>query len=76
MTNTNLLKSIMVAAGDEYYTTKLAEILDISQPTANNKLNGKIPFSQTEITVLATHYHMSRDQVIEVFIDAVIPTSN
>jgi len=67
MTNTNLLKSKMVAVGDDKYTKKLAELLDITEPNANDKLNGKRPFIQTEIETLALHYEMSDTDVCDIW---------
>lgn len=69
MTNTNLLKSKMVAAGDEYYTNKLADILGVSQPTANNKLNNKIPFTQDEIIEIAVHYKWDNETIGQIFMN-------
>lgn len=69
MTNTNLLKSKMVAAGDEHYTNKLTEILNVSQPTANNKLNDKIPFTQDEIIKLAVYYHWDNETIGQIFMN-------
>jgi cell division ATPase FtsA len=69
MTNTNLLKSKMIAAGDERYTDKIAEILNVSKPTANNKLNDKIPFAQNEIIELALYYKMDSNDIVNIFLD-------
>lgn len=68
MTNTNLLKSKMVAVGDDHYTDRIAEILNISKPTANNKLNNKIPFTQDEIIELAVYYHWTNEDIGNIFL--------
>ena len=67
MTNTNLLKSVMIAVGDDHYTDKLAEILGISKATANAKLNGKIQFTQSEIIKIAVHYNMNNNTLCGIF---------
>ena len=67
MTNTNLLKSKMVAVGDGAYTKKIAELLGITEPSANDKLNGKRPFTQPEIEKLALHYEMSDTDVCDIW---------
>ena len=69
MTNTNLLKSVMIANGDDHYTDKIAEILNVSKPTANNKLNNKIPFTQDEIIELVIYYKMDANTLISIFLD-------
>lgn len=69
MTNTNLLKSKMIAAGDERYTDKIAEILNVSKPTANNKLNDKIPFAQNEIIELAVYYKWDNETIGQIFMN-------
>ena len=69
MTNTNLLKSKMVAAGDDHYTDKIAEILHVTYPTANVKLNDKMPFTQREIIELAVHYGWSNEEIGQIFMN-------
>lgn len=68
MTNTNLLKSKMIAAGHENFVADLAELLCISRTTASEKLHGKKPFSQCEITKISKEYGLSADDVIHIFI--------
>lgn len=67
MTNTNLLKSKMVAAGDDDYVAVLARILEISRPTASKKLNGQAPFSQEDIMIIIARYDLDSNEVMEVF---------
>lgn len=69
MTNTNLLKSKMVVVGDENYVDKIMEILNVSRPTASNKLNNKIPFTQDEIIALAAYYKWDHDTICQIFIN-------
>ena len=68
MTNTNLLKSKMIAAGDENFVQCLSDVLGCSRTTASKKLNGELPFSQTEITKLAKRYSFSGDDIKNIFI--------
>lgn len=69
MTNTNLLKSAMVANGDTAFVDVLAQTLHISRPTASGKLNNKIPFTQEEIIELFVKYKMDQNQLINIFMD-------
>ena len=68
MTNTNLLKSTMVAAGDENFVQRLTEILGCSRTTASYKLNGKISFTQDEITKLTRQYKLTGEDIINIFV--------
>ena len=67
MTNVNLLKSKMVAAGDTDYINKLATLLDVSRTTASKKLNGEKSFTQQEIAVIAAKYNLSAEDIKEIF---------
>lgn len=67
MINSNLLKSIMMAQGDEHAVKKLMEILDLSQPTVSTRLSGKTSFTAREISKIAVHYQMTGEQIKEVF---------
>ena len=69
MTNTNLLKSKMIAAGDSAFVDILAQTLHISRPTASGKLNDKIPFTQDEIIELVVKYHMDNNDLSAIFMD-------
>lgn len=68
MTNTNLLKARMVEHGDGDCVAKLSKILSVSRTTASNKLNGKSPFDQTEITIIATIYALSDEDIRKIFV--------
>ena len=70
MTNTNLLKSKMIAVGDENYVEALSSILNISRTTASKKLNGKISFNQLEIAILTKRYDLCAEDIKEIFIGA------
>lgn len=67
MTNTNLLKSKMVARGDEDCVAKLAELLGISRTTASKKLNGLLPFNQNDIALIANKYNLSAEEIKLIF---------
>lgn len=68
MTNTNLLKSKMVAAGDENFVQCLADLLKCSRTTASKKLNSELDFDQTDIGIIADRYNLSGDEIKEIFI--------
>lgn len=72
MTNTNLLKSKMVADGDEACVKELAILLEISRPTASGKLNGKIQFTQRDIAKIVKKYVLTAEDVFDIFIKEAI----
>lgn len=69
MTKTNLLKSKMIAVGDENYVESLMKLLDISRGTASKKLNGHYPFNQLEIFLIKNRYHLSDNDIREIFFE-------
>ena len=72
MTDSNFLKSKMIAVGDENFVTVLAEALNCSRSTASKKLNGKAPFTQDEIIILSNKYGLSGDEIKKIFVEGVI----
>lgn len=68
MTNTKLLKSKMVAHGDEAYVQCLADLLSISRTTASGKLGGTIPFTQPEIVLVSKKYDLSAEDIKDIFV--------
>lgn len=71
MTDIRLLKSKMVLAGYENFTTDLMNLVDCSWGSASGKLNGKVPFSQKEISVLTSSLNLSGEDVKEIFANEV-----
>ena len=67
MTNINLLKSKMAAAGYTTFTQDLMILLGVSWTTASQKLNSKANFSQKEISVLTDKLGLTGDEVKEIF---------
>ena len=69
MTKTNLLKSKMIACGDNNYVEALMQLLNIkSRNTASKKLNGLTPFNQLEIKLIAKKYCLTAEDVWEIFL--------
>lgn len=68
MTKTNLLKSKMVAFGDDSCVEKLMQLLNLSRGTASKKLNGLTPFNQIEIKIIAEKYKLSDSDIREIFL--------
>lgn len=68
MTNTNLLKSKMIAAGDENFVQAIADLLVCSRTTASKKLNGELQFTQGEIAIIADRYNLTADEIKQIFI--------
>lgn len=63
--NTNMLSSKMKLFGDNQ--TDLANALDLSLASTNTKINGKRPFTQTEISIITVRYELTPEEVIEIF---------
>lgn len=70
MTNSNLLKSKMIAAGDENFVQVIADLLVCSRTTASRKLNGELQFTQGEIAIIADRYNLTADEIKQIFIGA------
>lgn len=70
MTNINLLKSKMAAAGYTNFTSDLMKILNISWTAASQKINNRSNFTQREITLLTTILNLTGDDVKEIFTGA------
>lgn len=45
----------------------VAELLGITRQTLHDKRNGRSQFKPTEIKVLATHWDLSEDEIVEMF---------
>lgn len=65
--NTKLLKAKIVEHGDTQ--AQLAVALGISASNLNDKINGKKSFRQNEISVIKTRYHLTADEVDNIFFD-------
>lgn len=64
--NKNLLNSVMAKFGDNQ--SKLAKLLGISLSRVNAKINeNNAQFTQSEIAEIRRHYHLSPDDVMEIF---------
>ena len=68
MTNTNLLKSKMIANGDEHFVDCLSRLLGSSRVTASKKLHNKTEFKQSDISIIAAHYGLSAEEIKEIFV--------
>ena len=66
--NAQRLKAKMILFGDENFVECLASILNVSRQTASAKLNGRVPFTQPEISTIAKHYQMTGDELREIFV--------
>jgi len=71
MMNKNLLKSKMALYGDNF--TTLAEAIGLTLQTLSLKINeNKAEFTQSEIKLIKERYHLTNDEVDEIFFaDAV-----
>lgn len=68
MTDTNLLKSKMVAVGDENFVECIAGLIVCSRTTASRKLYGENEFTQGEIAIIAEKYNLTSDEINRIFI--------
>jgi len=58
----------MVSCGDCDFVHSLAKLLEISRSTASVKLNGRKPFSQKEIVIIAKKYDLSPEEIYQIFV--------
>lgn len=68
MTDIQLLKSKMAANGDNFFMTKLSKVLGVTKPTAIRRLSGDECFTQKDIRLIKERYHLSPDEVDEIFL--------
>lgn len=68
MTDTNLLKSKMAAAGDVNFVGDLAELLDCCRQTASKLVNGENEFSQKQIKIFAEKYNLTAEDIKRIFV--------
>lgn len=66
--NVKLLKSKMILYGDEEFTNAISNLLGISRQTASAKLKGESEFTQSEIKMISQHYHLSADDIKNIFV--------
>ena len=46
----------------------LAELIGVSYATIQNKITGKTKFSTREIIIIRDHFHLSAEEVAELFL--------
>lgn len=63
-----LLKSKMILYGDEEFVGAISKLLEISRQTASTKLKGESDFTQSEIKLISQHYHLSADDIKNIFV--------
>lgn len=66
--NQRLLKSKMILYGDEEFVTAISKLLEISRQTASAKLCGESDFTQSEIATISKHYHLSAEDIKNIFV--------
>lgn len=62
------IKSIMIINGYKGTCRELADILDISEPSAVNKMNGREEFKVREIRKFADKFNLTDEQICDIFI--------
>ena len=62
------IKSIMIINGYKGTCRELAEILQISEPSAVNKLNGREAFKVREIRLFADKFKLNDEDICDIFI--------
>ncbi len=68
--NKAALKAKMIINGDT--GIMLARALNISETTFSAKMNGKSEFTRSEIAKIKTRYHLSADEVDEIFFNNLV----
>lgn len=66
-----MLKKKMIDLGRNDFTNYLAEILNITNGTASNKMNGKSEFKQREIALLTVKLGLSDEELRMIFVTGV-----
>jgi DNA-binding Lrp family transcriptional regulator len=62
------IKMIMIQGGDKGTYKELSDLLGISEPSVVNKLKGRQDFKLKEIRIIAEHYELTPEQIVDVFI--------
>lgn len=58
----------MILYGDEDFVSVIAKLLSITRQTASAKLSGESDFTQTEIKLISNHYHLSAEDIKNIFV--------
>lgn len=58
----------MILCSDEDFVSAISKLLNISRQTASSKLNGESDFSQSEIRIISNHYHLSAEDIKNIFV--------
>lgn len=67
--NKNKLKALLVYHGDDQKS--LSEILGVTEQTISDKINGLSDFKLGEIRKIIDHYHLTPDQIDDIFFDDI-----
>lgn len=67
MTDTKLLKSIMILKNDT--VSALSEAIGTKRQALSSKINNKREFKQNEIALIATRYNLTGEQIIKIFLN-------
>ena len=65
--NKALMKSVIVRNDDTQ--TSLAAALGLPASSLNNRLNGKVDFRVSEITLIRKRYNLTAEEVTDIFFD-------
>lgn len=68
MTTQQKIKMVMIQGGDKGTIQELSGILNISLPSATNKVKGKQDFKLKEVRTFAERYNLSDEQICEIFV--------
>ena len=66
MTNTTLLKAIMILHNDS--TSSFAKHIGINRQNASKKINGKSDFKQSEIVKITNLYNLTDSEIRNIFL--------
>lgn len=65
----NLLLRLSNKTGRIVQAKELKELLSLTYKSLRAKLNGDVPFKLIEIKVIAHHYNLTNDEIVELFIN-------
>ena len=63
--NMNLLKAIMAKNNENQ--GDLADLLGLPQSAISARMSGKVDFKRLEIELIRLRYHLSSDEVMDIF---------
>lgn len=65
----NLLLRLSNKSGQMVHAKEIRELLGLTYKSVRSKLNGDVPFKIDEIRIIAKHFQLTNDEIVELFIN-------